>query len=41
MTPEKIPVPDPEAIEKSRLQRLEIDRAARWLVGIFIGSSLV
>ena len=41
MTPKKVPAPDPEAIEKSRLQRLEIDRAARWPVGIFIGSSLI
>lgn len=32
---------NPEEIEKSRQQRLEIDRAARWPVGIFLGSSIV
>lgn len=30
-----------DAVEQSRKQRLEIDRAARWPVGVFIGSSLV
>jgi cytochrome c oxidase cbb3-type subunit 1 len=29
-----------ESPEKSRLQRLEIDRAARWPVGVFLGTSL-
>jgi cytochrome c oxidase cbb3-type subunit 1 len=32
---------NPESIEKSRLQRLAIDRAARWPVGVFLSSSLV
>lgn len=30
-----------DSIEQSRLQRLEIDRAARWPVGVFIGSSII
>lgn len=32
---------NPDTIEQSRLQRLEIDRAARWPVGMFIGSSII
>jgi len=31
---------DPEAVRKSRQERLEVDRAARWPVGMFLGSSL-
>ena len=30
----------PESLSESRLQRLAIDRAARWPVGVFIGSSI-
>lgn len=41
MTTEQTDEQKLESIEESRQQRLEIDRAARWPVGIFLGSSIV